>query len=210
MGIMRRSFRSLLPTGPPWRLGGTFGGIIDAIALSLDRVQVFVDDVRRESNPGSAEETLQQWYAQLGINYDDTQTLSKRQKRARSAYTAIGGQSKDYLEELIQRVYPGVFLDEVQIENDNQVGVGVAGLMVAGSYPSWVPEGELDDGEWHVMYYQVRGEIETIKDLTGLNDLLDRIAPANLEPVYNVDVLSITDTAQAGVGVSGLMRSGKE
>ena len=81
---------------------------------------------------------------------------------------------------------------------------------VASDYPSWVPTGELDSGEWHVMYYQVRGQVDIILDLTALQDILDRIAPAYLEPVFNVDVLSITDTAQAGLGVSGLARSGKE
>ena len=210
MGIMQRSFKSLFPGGPPWRFSGVFGSVLDAVGLSLDRMREFLWGVVTESNPGSADDTLREWYAQLGLNYDPTQTLKKRQARARSAYTAIGGQSKDYLDSIIQRTYPNVFLDEVIIESDNQVGVGVAGLMVASDYPSWVPTEELDDGEWHVMYYQVRGQVDTILDLTALQDILDRIAPAYLEPVFNVDVLSITDTAQAGLGVSGLARSGKE
>lgn len=210
MGIVRKTLRNLLPTGHPWRLPGLFGDFVDALSLSLDRVKTFFDGVITESNPGSAEDTLSEWYAQLGIKYDPTQTLNKRQERARSAYTAIGGQSKDYIESQLQKAYPGVFLDEVNVNFSMQTGAGVAGVLVASDYPSWVPAGDLSDGDWHVFYYQVRGEIQTIKDLAGLNDLLDRIAPAYLEPVYNVDILSTTDTAQAGLATSGLARSGKE
>jgi len=210
MGIMQKTLRSLLPKGHPWRLNGTFGAVVDALSLSLDRLRTFLWSVIDESNPGTAEDTLREWYAQLGLKYDPTATLKNRQDRARVAQTSIGGQSKDYIEVQLQRAYPNVFLDEVEVDFSMQAGAGVAGVLVASDYPSWVPTGDLDSGEWHVFYYQVRGEVQTPLELTAITDLLDRIAPAYLEPVFNVDILSITGTAQAGLASTGIMRSGKE
>nr|WP_233142895.1 putative phage tail protein [Marispirochaeta aestuarii] len=206
---MRSTLRSLFPPGHPWQLFGNIGQLVDALALSLERLREFLMDVITESNPGTATDTLQQWYAQLGITYDPTQSTATLRKRAKQAFTAIGGQSKEYIEAVLQVAYPNVTIEEVEIEPINQVGIGMIGKMVTTDYQSWVPAGAMD-GTYPVYYYRVTGEISTPYDLNGIQNILDRIAPLTHTAVYDVTVLGITDTAMVGLGVTGLAEVGKE
>jgi len=206
---MRRTLRSLFPSGYAWPLAGQFGQVIDALSVSLDRARDFLRGVLTESNPGTADDTLPQWFDQLGITYDETQLKSALRSRARQAFTAVGGQSKSYIESVLQLAYPGVSLTEVEIEPVNMAGVGMVGQMQTTNYQSWIPV-SAQDGTYPVYYYRVVGEVSTPYDLNGIQNILDRIAPLTHIAVFDVTVLGITDTAQVGLGVTGLAEVGKE
>ncbi len=208
MGIMKQTFRSLFPHGHPWSLMGIFGSVIDALSLSLDRVRDFLADVKTESNPGMAVDTLQEWYSQLGIKYDSTQTLDTRQKRASQAYSSIGGQNKDYIEEQIQIAYPDVYLIEYETNPENMVGLGMVGLMQVSNYPSWLSFPPAD-GTYPVHYYRVAGEVDDISDLNGLKNLLSRIAPLTHEPVFEITIRNQSATGEVGLAMAGLAQVGR-
>jgi uncharacterized protein YmfQ (DUF2313 family) len=208
MGIAGRTLRSLF-LRTRWPLAGNLSALIDALALSIERLRVFLMGILTESNPGTAEEMLEQWYADLGIEYDSTQSTARLRKRARAAYTAGGGQSKDYIESVLQIAYPNVSLEETIVENDNMVGVGTVGQIMTTDYQSWVPPAA-QDGTYPVYYYRVVGTVSTPYDLKGIQNILDRIAPLTHIAVYDVTVLGITDTGMVGLGVTGLMEVGKE
>jgi uncharacterized protein YmfQ (DUF2313 family) len=208
MGIAGRTLRSLF-LRTPWPLSDNLGALIDALALSIERLRVFLMDVLAESNPGTADETLRQWYADLGIAYDPTQSKAVLRKLARATYSAVGGQSRQYIESVLQIAYPNVSLEETIIETENMAGVGMAGQMMATDYYSWVPPAA-QDGTYPVYYYRVTGTVSTPYDLNGIQNILDRIAPLTHIAVYDVTVLGITDTGMAGLGVAGLAEAGKE
>lgn len=210
MAVMQRTLRQLLPTGSPWQLAPTFRSVVDALGLSLGRARTFVDAARDESIPSRADATLAQWYQMLGLPYDATQTLSTRRALARQAYTATGGQSLAYLNGVIQIAFPDVELEPASAyyEPVEGAGEGEAGVMFATSYPSWLTPTPTD-GSWPWAYYRVVGEVNIVPDLARLLGLLDRIAPAEMEPVLAVDIRSLTETAQAGLGMTGLMEAGR-
>jgi len=206
---MSKVLKSLLPKGHPWRLPETHRALIEAMSLSLDRARDFLSDVTTESNPGTAEETLQSWYADLGLKYDDTQGTAGLQQRARQAQTSIGGQDKTYLEGQIQIAFPDITLEEVELETEFMIGVFMVGRDMVMDYPSWLTSPPTD-GSTPGFYYRVTGEVETVQDLLGLKNILEHIAPLHMEPVYDVTVLQVTDTAQCGLAITGLAEVGKE
>lgn len=208
MGLMTRVTRSLFPDGSPWTLSGTFGDVVDALALSLDRARDFLEGVETESNAGTAEDTLAEWYSQLGIPYDPTQDLDRRQAKARQAATAIGGQDLAYLNAQIQVAFPDVEIVKVNFQTTNMVGVGMVGLMQVQDYPSWYSG--TTDGTYPYAYYRVTGEVDDTWDLNTVEGILTRIAPAEMEPVYAVTIRNLTPTAEVGLGMVGIMQVGRD
>lgn len=207
MGIAGKSFRSLLP--PSWRLGVDLRAVIEALGLSFDRMRTLLRGVLTESNPSTAVFTLPEWYDQLGLIYDVTQTLAVRQARAKQAYSSLGGQSIGYLNEQLQIAYPDVYLEEIYVDNENMVGYGMVGLMMVYDYPTWITSPPTD-GTYPNFYYRVLGEVDDTYDLNGIKNLLSRIMPAPYEPVFAVTIRNLTPTGQVGIGMVGLMMVGRE
>jgi hypothetical protein len=207
VGIAGKSFRSLLP--PSWRLGVDLRAVIEALGLSFDRMRTLLRGVLTESNPSTAVDTLPEWYDQLGLIYDVTQTLAVRQARAKQAYSSLGGQSIGYLNEQLQIAYPDVYLEEIYVDNENMVGYGMVGLMMVYDYPTWITSPPTD-GTYPNFYYRVLGEVDDTYDLNGIKNLLSRIMPAPYEPVFAVTIRNLTPTGQVGIGMVGLMMVGRE
>ena len=205
--MMRRVIKSLFPSGHPWRIKGVFGELVDAIGDALNRVRDFLTQVRRESNAGTADITLEQWYAQLGIRYDPTRSIRQRRRRARQAWAAIGGQNPAYLRETIQVAFPDVDLRENLMGDyvGSMAGVGQAGVMQAQDYPTWATDTD-DDGRYQ---YLVSGKVDTFADFDALENLIEKIMPAQLEPIYEVTIRSAEPTAAAGIAMAGFAQSGR-
>ena len=211
MGIGQRSFRAHLPGGPAWRLATTFRAVIDALGLAFDRMREFITvEIIKESLPSTAEDTLSDWFTMLGIPYDSTQTLATRRARAKQAWTATGGQSLDYLNGIIQIAFPDVEIQGVfgYYPTEYMVGIGMVGQMQVTDYPSWLSPAPTD-GSYPFAYYRVIGEVPDTSDLNRILGLLDRIAPAEMEPVLDITVTNLTPTAEAGLGMVGLAQVGR-
>jgi len=208
MDLMKRVLRLLFPPGSAWRLPGNLGNLVDALAESFTRLRTFFRGILSEALPGTAEDTLAEWYETLGLKYNPTQELAARQQRAEQAHTATGGQSKDYLEEQIQKAYPDVVLDEYETNPENMVGLGMVGDMQVQGFPSWLPSPPTD-GSFPVHYYRVIGEVDDAIDLQGLQNLLTRIAPLTHEPVYEITIRNQTATSEGGLAMVGLAEVGR-
>ena len=206
MGIAEKSLKSLIGK---LKTGVDFSALIDALAVSFERLRVFLRGILTESNPGTADDTLEEWFEQLEISYDPTQSTETLQKRAKQAETSVGESNIDYLNTQIQISYPDVYLEEVYIYNEQMAGYGMAGLMMASSYPYWLVSPPTD-GTYPNFYFQVLGETDSTFDLFGIQNLLDHIMPAPYEAVYSVTIRNLTPTAMAGIGMSGLMMAGRE
>ena len=206
MGIAEKSLRSLISK---LKTGVDFSALVDALAVSFERLRAFLRGVLTESNPGTADDTMEEWYTQLEIDYDATKNLSELQARAKQAHTSVGGSSIGYLNEQIQIAYPDVFLEEVTIAQEQMAGFGMAGLMMASNYPSWLVSPPVD-GTYPIFYFRVLGAVDYTWDLFGIQNLLDHIMPGPYEPVFAVTIRNLTPTAMAGIGMSGLMMAGRE
>ena len=205
--MMRRVIKSLFPSGHPWRIKGVFGDLVDAIGDVLNRVRDFLIQVRQESNAGTADITLEQWYAQLDIRYDPTRSIRQRRRRARQAWAAIGGQNPAYLRETIQVAFPDVDLRENLMGDyvGSMAGVGQAGVMQAQDYPSWTDDPD-SDGRYQ---YLVEGSVETTEDFESLENLIEKIMPAHLTAVYQIGITNAEPTAEAGLAQSGFAQAGR-
>ncbi len=208
MAVMNKCFKTLFPKGQPWMFPTYFKAVRDALAMELDRVRDFLFEVIAESNPGTATETLQEWFEQLNIKYDSTQSIANLRKRASQVYSSIGGQTRAYIEAQVQKLYPDITIAEYEVYFDGMAGLGMAGLMMASSYPSWLSSPPTD-GSYPVYYYRVDGEVDDISDLNNIKNLLDRIAPLTHEPVFSVTIRNQTATAEAGLAMAGLAQAGR-
>jgi len=204
---MQKVLFTLMPTS--WRPVKEFKAFLTVLGLALGRAYEYLQKVLTESNPGTAVDTLPDWYKQLGIQYDHTQLLSNRQQQARQRWTATGGQSLDYLESQIQTAFPYVFLEKVSVSDINMCGIGECGELECEGYPSWVPP-EFHDGTEPTALLWLRGELTSDQDLDRLVGLLERIAPGEMEPVFSLTILSDTETSECGVAVCGLAECGAE
>lgn len=114
MGLMDRVLKNLLPPGgSAWYLAPTFRTLVEGLALTLDRAKGIVDSIVDESLPSTAEDMLPEWFAMFGIPYDSTLALATRQAIARQAYTAVGGQSLDSLQDALERAHPELTISTV-------------------------------------------------------------------------------------------------
>jgi len=138
MGLMDKGFKSLFP--PSWTITGDFKALVEAIAVNLERIRLFFKGVETEKEPGTADEYLSEWYDQLGIKYDSSQTLANRQLRANQVYSSTGGQDPEYLNQQLQIAYPDVEIKAYTVTPEFMAGFGMAGLMMATDYPSWFPD----------------------------------------------------------------------
>ncbi len=208
MGIMKSVLLGLFPKGHPWQFPEKFKSVIEALSLSLDRVKIFLRGILLEANPGTATDLLPEWYAELGLSYDETKTLTTRQSRAKQVYSSTGGQNKNYIQDQIQISYPDVVIEEYFTNPENMVGLAMVGDMQVQGYPSWLPVTPTD-GSFPVHYYRVIGEVDDISDLYGLKNLLNRIAPLTHEPVYEITIRNQTATSEVGLAMVGLAQVGR-
>ena len=163
MALMHRVLKLLFPPGHAWTLMGELGDLVDALAESFSRLRTFFRGVLTESLPGTAVDTLQEWFEAIGLIYDETQPLADRQAAANAAYTSFGGQNLDYLNLQIQKEYPLIYLEEI-----------------------------LGDAE-KIYYYFVRGQIDDLADYNRIVDILVRIAPRHLVPVMIIEIADGAD-----------------
>ena len=204
MGLMLRVLRRLIPIG----IGAKFRALVDAIALYLQTVYEEIKAIMTETNPGTAVDTLADWYATIGLKYDATLDLGTRQSIAKQAYISIGGQSISALNDAIQIAFPDVIIQPPTFPVDNSVGVGMVGLIEVQDYPSWYT-GTTDD-TYPITYYRVTGEINDQAEQTALLNLLDRIAPAEMEPeTSSLVIRNQTETAEVGLAMVGLAQVGR-
>ena len=113
MAVIDDALKRLLPKGMAWRPTGYFQDVLDALAISLGRIRTFYRGIITESIPDTADDTVESWYAMLGLAYDDTLSLINQRKRIETAYTSAGGQTLQYLNAQLQNEFPLVHISEI-------------------------------------------------------------------------------------------------
>lgn len=198
MGVVSRSLRLLFPRGLAWRLPGQLGQLVDAIALSIDHLRLFALDVVMESLPGTANETLPDWYATADLPYDASLPLAARQVRLATALSATGGQSFGYLQDQLQAELPDTYLTESGISDP-----AVAGVYGVGRY------GLMRYGNGNPLHtFWVQGFVGTTEEYDRMLAILARIFPLHLGPMIGVSITSLLGYGRSGIAKSGTSRSG--
>ena len=199
--------KSLFPKGSPWNLLGEFGKLINGIGTSINRVYLYSQETLAESNPSTTTDLLQNWFDALGIKNEPNLSLEEKRRILNTNYIGTGGQSKEYIQNQIQKVFPNIIIEEYIFPVLSMVGYGVTGLMQVSNYPSWIPI-QYQDNSYPVYLYKVTGSVSNVTQFLILQDLIKRYAPLTHIPVY-VNINFFSNTGMVGVGQTGISEVGR-
>lgn len=166
-----------------WRIfPGYFQDLLTGLNQEPQRIRDFLKTIVRESNPGTAIDTQEEWYQQYGLKYDSTKTDEEKQAETLERYVALGDQDIVYLQ---AQVTKAGFTDVILIENAPPLGENTneCGPAECGVAECWNGAGLGTD--W-IFHYFVNGEVEGEQELFRLKDLLQKITPGHLVPIFNV------------------------
>ncbi|MDC7125788.1 MAG: DUF2313 domain-containing protein [Spirochaetales bacterium] len=172
MSVAKKSFKAHFPK---ITFGSNISALLDALGESFERLRVFLGNVLTESNPSTAVDTLQEWYEQLGIKYDSSQSTENLQKVVSANYSNINLPTPDYISEKITTTFPNITIEETENYKETQCGSAQCGSAYCGS-------------EKQFFYYIVSGSVDSEDQLSQLKALLKRIVPEHLVPIYNVTI----------------------
>lgn len=159
-----------------------FENLLDALNLEPERIRDYLLTIVRESNPGTAVSTQEEWFQQYGLKYNPTKSIVEKQSETLERYIALGGQDIVYLQGQLEK---SGFTDILLLENllppaeeSNECGVAICGE--AGCWSG----GGL--GSSWIYYYYVIGSVDNNQELLRLKGLLQKIAPGHLIPIFSV------------------------
>lgn len=198
MGIIFKALSVLKPKGQAHTLTGGTLSVYKAFAASLEVVRSDIKKVIAESQPGTAVDTLQEWYKLLSLSYDPTLPLDARQKKASLEYTTQGTMTLLQLQTRIQELFPDVYITE--FETSSKCGVAECGVSLCGDYDPVV----------NSQYFLVHGSVNTQQEYNSLRGLINKYKAAQLIPWYTISVQdekpwAYTGLARCGVAITGSM-----
>ncbi len=199
-----KAISRLLPDGQAWRgVAPVFSAFIEALSLQFQRVYDYLAKTPGESLPDTATELLPEWYETLGLKYNGTLPISELQAKAKAADTSVGGQTIEYLQGQIDAAGIKVNLYETVVPPESIVGNPSARCGVAKCGGTFV---NVDPGSSYLWYYLVRGVVDNPTEFTQLVDLLQKLAPAHMEPDFDLEFAYLL--ARCGLATCGVTRVG--
>jgi hypothetical protein len=206
-GVIKRLF-------PPWRAwifpDGFITALIKGYTISIGDAKEFLSKVKTEAFPNTAVEMLPEWFERYGLVYDETKTIEELQQIVTQRYSSVGGQDFDYLRSQMdaagfEHIFFGSILEPIVDESGNNI-VDEDGNRLVGVASDFVSLGNFNivdaDGNNIVdesgntivapidappnLFYVVEGEVSSQSEGDRLIDLIERIFPAHLQPIYNV------------------------
>jgi len=166
-----------------WRIfPGFFKDLLDALNEEPTRIRDFLKAVVRESNPGTAIDTQEDWYQQYGLPFNATKSLTEKQAETLERYVALGDQDIVYLQDQVEKAG---FLNITLSENSPPPvsTSNVCGVAKCGVARCWAGGGL---GSGWIFYYFVTGTVDNSAELTRLQGLLQKLAPGHLVPSFSV------------------------
>lgn len=104
----KKAFLSLFPTGRAWNTESTsvFHKLAMGISLTFERAQLRAEDLLKESDPRTCNETLEDWERIYGLpdkcDINNNFSLEKRLRVVNRSANFKGGQSPKYFEDYIK------------------------------------------------------------------------------------------------------------
>lgn len=191
MGVVSDALRLLWPRGRAWRKVPD-SPLALALGDVLDDARDTVRQIVAESRPGTATDTLPEWHAALGMAYDPLRPVAEMRERLESVRLSVGGMTLSLLRSQMAREFPGVTINEISATSE--MGLAECGV----SYCAAV------DGDYSPTMYEVTGTVLDDYEATRVVAILAHYAPAHLIADVRLAILSVTATAELGVGRCGL------
>jgi hypothetical protein len=87
--------------------------LIDGVAISFDRLALFLETVATEANPATAVDCLEEWFDQYGMPWLEAGSYSAKQEDALSRYITTGDQDIVYIQRMLNEAgFDGVTIYE--------------------------------------------------------------------------------------------------
>lgn len=194
----------LVPAGQAWRgVASVFKAFIEALGFQFERLYSFLSEIVAESLPENATHLLPEWYQTLGLKYNGTLLLDDLRAKAKAFDTAVGGQTIEYLQGQIDAAAIDVTLYETVLSEAAKIGSPSARCGVSVCSGSFV---DVAPGSSYLWYYLVRGTVDNSAELAQLVEILQKLAPAHMEPDFDLEFAYIK--ARCGAAVCGVTRVG--
>ena len=95
-------------------LPGDFAKLLFALNEEPKRIRDYLQAVVRESNPGMAIDTQEDWYQQYGLLFNETKSLAEKQAETLERYIALGDQDIVYLQDQVEKAgFLNITLSEI-------------------------------------------------------------------------------------------------
>ena len=123
-----------------WRIvPGDFANFLFALNEEPKRIRDYLQAVVRESNPGTAIDTQEDWYQQFGLVFKDTKSLEEKQAETLERYIALGDQDIVYLQDQVEKA--GFLNIELSENVPASSANNVCGIAKTGAAVCWAGGG---------------------------------------------------------------------
>jgi len=197
MGVMRDAFRLLFPRGRAWRLIHD-DPLTIALGEALEAARLAARKIVAEANPGTATDTLPEWHAALGLQYDETLPLATQRERLENIRLSVGGMTRNQLQEQVTREFSGVIISEVSATSE--CGAAEAGVEQCAGV----------EGDYSPVYFDVSGELNNDAEAARVAAIIAHFAPLHLVPCSSMTILGLTATTESGLAICGIEECGND
>ena len=185
-----------LPTFRDSLEGMKSDSLFTALGKVFEEIRTRIRQIPLEANPGTATYTLPEWHDALGKKYNATLPVETQRRRLEAAYLFAGGMTIYQLQEQLDKEFDDITVAEVSASAES--GVAEAGVSICGAV----------EGDYSPKYYDVAGTVANEEELAHLAAVLEHFASMHLSPCSSLTVLGLSATAEAGVGLSGVIELG--
>lgn len=176
--------------------------LINGLSSSFEEVRLWFESVLIENFPNTANLSLEEWFLDYGLKFDNTTSISDKQLELTSKVYQIGASNKDY----ILQVLANAGLINVDIIEGINDGLNVCGESECGeAFCDSIFGFMIDD---YYFYYLVQGTVDTEEQFNLLQDILQEIVKVILVPIFQIDVLSVGAIAECGIAECGIAECG--
>ena len=180
--------QNLLPLGLAWprQPGTNMENFLAALAVELNRVDVRVEDMLRESYPLTSSELLTDWERVTGLPEECeglAATVQKRREAVRQKLSSIGGQSPSFYISVMANLGYEITITEFR---PFRVGINAAGDPVYGE--DWAYAWQVNAPEETIRYFSAGSGAAGEPLATWGNELLEcvinRLKPAHTIVIF--------------------------
>lgn len=177
--ITLESLKRLFPRSISLKVTGNIEKVFSGISDYLENCRIFAKNIQKESIPLSSVQLIDDWMVALGLSTPVGATTEEKQRLAGVFLSARGGQSLNYLNSIIQSIFPSIYIEE---------------SAPSPPYPQ---------------YFYVRGTFDFSRDFDLLKSIIQKTCPLHLEPFYFVRPTEDATLGICGIGSCGEAITGK-
>ena len=203
MELIKSVLYRLLPIGRPWNFILYLKAFYESLSLNIERLKADISTLPTEGLPMQSDYILKEYANVLNLFIPENTPNDIIKGYIMSLYTATGGTDLEYIEKQIKLAFPNISISDsiegVAPNETSYIGVGVVGCMIVGRE-------RLDN--WDNFY--ITGTVPNVRDLYKLMTLVEKLAPLNCVPIYNVVSIIGRDSCITGLGIVGQSIVGRD